>query len=316
MDKQVLISAIGSVVLVALAGALLTGGGLAASLVLWLAINILITASFRFVTLIGELNFAIAGFVGLGAYVAGASTVLLDLPFLATLALGAAAACLISLVFGYITLRAKGPYFMLISFAFTEVIRMIYTKIETIGGNSGMIGIFPPGYLDSLYPAFAVAVVLALVWLLWWLERSDFGKVLVAIRNNDVLIETVGINVHLTKVICLAISSFVAGIAGALLAYSNNVISPGDFGFLLAVYVLAYLKVGGESHIMGAVIGAVVLTLLGQFALSFGPYEHIFYGGAIVLSVLLMPNGLIGLKSLFKARASAAGAVSQSPSQG
>lgn len=316
MDKQVLISAIGSVVLVTLAGALLTGGGLAASLVLWLAINILITASFRFVTLIGELNFAIAGFVGLGAYVAGASTVLLELPFLVTLALGAAAACLISLVFGYITLRAKGPYFMLISFAFTEVIRMIYTKIEIIGGNSGMIGIFPPGYLDSLYPAFAVAVVLALVWLLWWLERSDFGKVLVAIRNNDVLIETVGINVHLTKVICLAISSFVAGVAGALLAYSNNVISPGDFGFLLAVYVLAYLKVGGESHIMGAVVGAVVLTLLGQFALSFGPYEHIFYGVAIVLSVLLMPNGLIGLKSLFKARASAAGAVSQSPSQG
>lgn len=123
-----------------------------------------------------------------------------------------------------------------------------------------------------------------------------------AIRNNDAIVETVGINVHLTKVICLGISSVVAGIAGALLAYSNNVISPGDFGFLLAVYALAYLKVGGESH-LGRGGRAVVLTLLGQFALSFGPYEHIFYGAAIVISVLLMPGGLIGLGRHFNKRA-------------
>lgn len=309
MDKRILLSAVGSIGLAALAGILLTGGGLAASLVLWLAVNVLITSSFRFVTLIGELNFAIAGFVGLGAYMAGLGMVTLHLPFPITLLLGAAAACLISLVFGYITLRAKGPYFMLISFAFTEVIRMIYTKIDLIGGSSGMVGIFAPDYLQDHYPAFAVAVVLVLLWVLWWLERSDFGKVLIAIRNNDVLVETVGINVHLTKVICLAISSFVAGIAGALMAYANNVISPGDFGFLLAVYVLAYLKVGGESHILGAVIGAIVLTLLGQFALSFGPYEHIFYGAAIVISVLLMPHGLIGLRSLFNVRPSGSGAA-------
>lgn len=293
-----------SIALVLLAAFALPGTGLAASLVLWLAINVLITGTFRFVTLIGELNFAVAGFVGLGAYAAGVGTVLLELPFFITLLMAAVVAGLISVVFGYVTLRAKGPYFMLISFAFTEVIRMIYTKTETIGGNSGMIGIFPPMYLDAYYPAFVVAVVLALLWMLWWLEKSDFGKVLVAIRNNDALTETVGVNVHLTKVICLGISSFVAGIAGALLAYANNVISPGDFGFLLAVYALAYLKVGGESHIMGAVVGAVVLTLLAQFALSFGPYEHIFYGAAIVLSVLIMPGGLIGLGRFFNRRSS------------
>lgn len=302
MAKPLFMPAVVAIGLVLLAGSLLTGGGLAASLVLWLAINVLITASFRFVTLIGELNFAVAGFVGLGAYLAGVSSVLLELPFLLTLVISAIGAGLISLVFGYVTLRAKGPYFMLISFAFTEVIRMIYTKTETIGGSSGMVGIFAPQYLDNYYPAFVVAVVLGLLWVLWSLEKSDFGKVLVAIRNNDALIETVGINVHLIKVLCLGVSSFVAGIAGALLAYTNNVISPGDFGFLLAVYALAYLKVGGESHILGAVVGAVVLTLLGQFALSFGPYEHIFYGAAIVISVLLLPDGLIGVGRYFNKR--------------
>jgi branched-chain amino acid transport system permease protein len=86
-----------------------------------------------------------------------------------------------------------------------------------------------------------------------------------------------------------------AGIAGGLLAHTNNVISPGDFSFLLAVYTLAFVKVGGESHISGAIVGATVLTLLAQVALSFGPYEHIFYGAAIVLAVVLLPNGLIGV---------------------
>lgn len=295
MAKPLVVPVGVSIALVLLAAFALPSTGIVASLVLWLAINVLITSSFRFVTLIGELNFAVAGFVGLGAYAAGVGTVLLDLPFFVTILIGAAVAGLVSLAFGWVTLRAKGPYFMLISFAFTEVVRMIYTKTETIGGNSGMIGIFPPMYFDHYYPAFVVAVVLILLWTLWWVEKSDFGKILVAIRNNDSLTETVGVNVHLTKVVCLGISAFVAGIAGALLAYANNVISPGDFGFLLAVYALAYLKVGGESHIMGAVVGAIVLTLLAQFALSFGPFEHIFYGAAIVLSVLIMPGGLIGL---------------------
>lgn len=308
MAKSFYLPAIVGIGLVVLTGSLLTGGGLAASLVMWLAINVLITASFRFVTIIGELNFAVAGFVGLGAYMAGVSSVMLEWPFLITLVAAAAFACLVSLVFGYITLRAKGAYFMLISFAFTEVIRMVYTKNESIGGNSGMIGIFPPIAIEQYYPAFVVAVVLVSLWVLWRIEKSDFGKVLVAIRNNDAIVETVGINVHVTKVLCLGVSSFAAGIAGALLAYANNVISPGDFSFLLAVYALAYLKVGGESHIMGAVVGAVALTLLGQFALSFGPFEHIFYGAAIVLSVLLLPDGLIGVGRFFKKRSSQHGA--------
>jgi branched-chain amino acid transport system permease protein len=281
--------------LVALAGSLFAGTGFAASLVIWVAINVLLAASFRFVQLIGELNFAIAGFVGLGAYMSGICTAKLGLPFAVALVSAAFAATLLSLIVGYITLRTKGPYFMLISFAFTEVLRMIYTQIDYIGGNSGMIGIFPPVLLTNYYPAFVVAVVLLLLVVLYQLEQSDFGKVLVAIRNNDALVQTVGINVHLTKVLCLAISSFVAGIGGALLAHANNVISPGDFSFLLAVYTLAYIKVGGESHIAGPILGASVLTLLAQVAMGFGPYEHIFYGTAIVIAVLLMPDGLVGI---------------------
>jgi branched-chain amino acid transport system permease protein len=279
----------------AVAGTFFTRGDFASSLIIWVAVNVLMTASFRFVTLIGELNFAIAGFAGIGAYCAGLATTKWGLPLAVALLLGALLAGLASLVFGFVTLRAKGPYFMLISFAFTEVLRLIYTQSDAIGGNSGMVGIFPPAWLGRFYPTLVVLVVLLLLYALYRLERSDFGRVLVAIRNNDDLVQTVGINVHLTKVWCLGIASLVAGMCGAMLAHANNVISPGDFGFLLAVYTLAYLKVGGESHIAGAILGAIVLTLLAQYALGFGAYEHIFYGAAIVIGVLLMPDGLIGL---------------------
>lgn len=276
-------------------GSYFSGSDFASSLIIWVAINVLMTASFRFVLLIGELNFAMAGFVGIGAYAAGIGTTMYHLPFALALLLGATASGLISLVFGFVTLRTKGAYFLLISFAFTEVVRLIYTQMDSIGGNSGMVGIFPPAYLARFYPTIVVLVVFFFLFILYRLERSDFGKILVAIRNNDELVQTVGINVHLTKVWCLGIASFVTGICGALLAHANNVISPGDFSFLLAAYILAYLKVGGESHILGSVLGAIVLTLLAQYALGFGAYEHIFYGAAIVIGVLLLPEGLFGL---------------------
>lgn len=278
-----------------IAGSFTLGGGFVANLCIWVAISALLAASFRFVQLIGELNFALAGFVGVGAYASGICSTLLGMPFWVGLVAAAAAAAVLGLVGAFVTLRAKGPYFMLISFAFTEAVRMIYTQIQEIGGNSGMVGIFPPDFLANHYPAFVVAIVILLLWALYAIERSDFGKVLVAIRNNDAIVQAVGINVHWAKVACVGISSMVAGICGVLQANTNNVISPADFSFLLAVYTLAAVKVGGESHILGAVLGAIVLTLLSQVALSFGPYEHIFYGAAIVLAVLLLPRGLIGI---------------------
>lgn len=271
-------------------------------LLIWVAINVLLTASFRFVLLIGELNFAVAGFVGIGAYAAGSATTIYGLPFLLSLLIGAAAAGLSSLLFGFVTLRTKGPYFLLISFAFTEVLRLIYTRIDAIGGNSGMVGIFAPSWVAPYYSTLVVAIVILCVWLLYRLEHSDFGKILAAIRSNDDLVQTLGIDVHRTKVWCLGAASLMAGMGGALLAHANNVISPGDFGFLLAVFTLAYLKVGGEAHIVGAIVGAIALTLLAQYALGFGAYEHIFYGGAIVLAVLLLPTGIVGGLQKLRAR--------------
>lgn len=279
----------------ALCISLLVSDPYVASVVNLVSIAALMAVSLRFVMLIGELNFATAAFVGIGAYTTGSVITILDWPFGIAMIAGGIVAAAVSIVFGYITLRTKGPYFLLIGFAFTEAVRIIYSKSMALGGNSGMVGIFPPISFDPWMPTFVMAVSAVLIFALYAVEKSDFGKIFTAIRDNEDVARTVGLNILFVKVACFAIASFAAGVAGSLRAVVNNVISPGDFGFLLAAFALAYVKVGGEDNIVGPIVGAVLLVALGSYALGLGGHEHIFYGAAIVLAVLLMPSGFTGL---------------------
>lgn len=272
----------------------LAGAGYAATLVTWIAIGAVTAASMRFVLLIGELNFAVAAFYGLGAYAAGYAASAWGIAFPAALALGAALAGAVSLLFGFVTLRVRGPYFLLIGFAFTEVLRLAYTKTPWLGGNSGLVGIFAPEVLTGHYHSVAVAIAGALLVLMYGIERSHLGRVFVAIRDNENVVRSVGIRVHAMKMLCFTIASVVAGAAGSLHAFANSVISPADFGFLLSTFVLAYLKVGGEQQPLGPVLGALLMVLVGSLAQSFGGGEHIVYGAAIVLAVLFLPQGVVG----------------------
>jgi branched-chain amino acid transport system permease protein len=279
----------------ALASAVVARDPYTISVINLVAIAALTASSLRFVMLIGELNFATAAFVGIGAYGAGAATTVLQWPFVASLLVGGLVAALVSVVFGAITLRTRGPYFLLIGFAFTEAARIIYSKTAVLGGTSGMIGIFPPRALDRWMPLLVMAVVLVLIFVLFVIERSDLGKVFVAIRDNENVVKTVGIDVLFIRVLNFTIASLCAGMAGSLHAFVNNVISPGDFSFLLASFALAYVKVGGESSAAGPIAGSVLLVLLGSYALGLGGSEYLFYGAAIILALMLMPDGMTGL---------------------
>jgi branched-chain amino acid transport system permease protein len=265
------------------------------NLLIWVVIAATLASSLRFVLLIGELNFSVAAFFGIGAYTSGVMTTLWGQPFWLSVVASGLVALVVGLVFGYITLRVKGPYFLLIGFAFTEVMSLLYSRSLWIGGSSGMVGIFPPDWLSNYFPTFVVIVAGAMIFAMLLIERSHLGRIFTAIRDNDAVVRSVGIPTHLAKVLCFCIASFIAGLAGALQAFTNNVISPLDFTFMLSTFVLAYLKVGGEGHPGGPVLGAVILVLLASVAQGFGGEEHIFYGAAIVISVLFLPAGLMGL---------------------
>lgn len=259
-----------------------------------IAISALLAVSLRFVMLMGELNFAIAAFVGIGAYSAGYMSTAMEVPFWLAILIAGIGTGIVSAAFGAVTLRAKGPYFLLIGFAFTEAIRVAYSKVPALGGTSGMIGIFPPIAMDPWMPFFVMATVIVLLLVFFILERSDFGRVLFAIREKEEVARSVGINTFIYKIATIAFACFAAGIAGGLHAFVNNVISPGDFSYLMAAFALAYVKVGGEDHFIGPILGAIFLVSLSAYALGFGGDEHFIYGGAIVLVVLLLPKGAVG----------------------
>ncbi|MEX1037077.1 MAG: branched-chain amino acid ABC transporter permease [Sneathiella sp.] len=292
-------------ILIALAAvcfALFSGDPYYVQVVIWIFANAVLAVTLRFVLLIGELNIATAAFFGIGAYTAAVTSTILDWTFFASLLAAPIIAGIVSALFGWITLRTKGPYFLLISFAFTEIVRLLYTKTEVLGGNSGMIGMFPPMELNDYFPAIAITILAAILFALYAVERSNLGRIFKAIQNNEDIPRSVGLNVIGLKILCFVIASAAVGLAGGVHAFTNSVIAPADFTYFVAVLALAYVKIGGEGHIAGPIIGATILTLTGQWLHSFGPYENIFYGAIIIGALLLLPGGIIGLGERFKAR--------------
>lgn len=263
-------------------------------LLMWSALNAVLAVGLRFMLLVGETNIATGAFYGMGAYVAAVFTTKWNLPFPLALLAGGILAVGVGALFGVITLRTKGPYFMLISFAFTEVVRLIYTRVEWLGGNSGIIGVFPPQVLDPIMPALTILLCGALILMMYLCEKSNLGRVFQAIENNDAIVETVGIDVMHVKLLCLVIAAFALGVAGANHAFVYNVISPGDFSYLVPVFALAYVKIGGDNHVAGSILGAVLLTVLAQALQGSGALQHILFGGAIIASMLILPDGLWG----------------------
>ena len=220
---------------------------------MWVALNAVLAVGLRFMLLVGETNIATGAFYGIGAYARRIMHGELRVPFPLALLAGAVVATVVSAVFGLVTLRTKGPYFMLISFAFTEVTRLIYTRINYIGGNSGIMGVFPPqsnGPVDAGADGSAVRRADPALYL--WSDRT-LAACSVRFENNDAMVETVGINV-VSDQADLSGAGLVRGRpGGALHAHIYNVISPGDFTYLVPVFALAYVKIGGDLHVLGAV---------------------------------------------------------------
>ena len=285
----------------AIAVTLLVKDAYAISVINLIAIGALTAASVRFVLSFGALNMATTAFVALGAYGTGIATTILHWPFPLPLLFGVIGVIAVSIAFGFLTLRTAGVYFVLIGFAFSEAVRIVFSKTLFLGGNSGMTGIYPPRFMEPWLAAFVMAVVVVLLFALYAIEKSYFGKVLYSIRDNENLAKSVGVNVVFCKVTCFVIASFCAGVAGGLQAFMNSVISPSDFGFLVTAFALAYLKVGGEKSMIGVISGSIILVSLGSFALGLGAAEQMFYGGVIVLCMLLLQEGLTGLGFVKKA---------------
>jgi branched-chain amino acid transport system permease protein len=252
-----------------------------------------LAVSFRFTMLVGEINLAHASFFGIGAYASAALTIYYGFPFLVALFLSGLISAIISVIFGSIAFRVKGAYFLLLSFAFAEIVRLSFQNnwTEVLGGVNGIAGIPIP---MGKYYSFVAVITLLLLFFMYRLEKSNVGKILVAIRISEELSRSIGINSMKYKVLGLFISSFAAGISGSMFAHFNIVISPQDFTFHLSIILLGFVIIGGRNNFVGPIIGVILLTFVTEIIRSFGSYETLAYGLAIIFAMLFMPNGLVG----------------------
>jgi branched-chain amino acid transport system permease protein len=265
----------------------------------------------------GLLSLGHAAFMGVGAYTSALLITEWGFPFILSLLLAGLVAALLGLIVGIPSLRIKGFYLMVATLAFQFVIDYLIIHWENL--TRGIRGIeLPTPYIFGLsleknqaYFLFLFMLALLAMWGAKNITRSKIGRAFIAIRDNDVSAEIIGISIFRYKILSFAISSFYAGMAGALYAGLLRTAIPEDYHFFNSIILLAMVLVGGLGRMVGTVFGVIFITLvpvLLDLAFSFlarvydpnitvllGPWKEFVFGGLIILFIIFEPEGLVGI---------------------
>ncbi len=252
----------------------------------------------------GYPSFATAAFFGLGAYTSAIAQVQ-GWPMVAGWALAGGVVAVGAFALGLALLRLKGHYFAVGSLVVAEVLREVMAAGGTFtGGGMGLnLPLLPisPIAQGRLFLGVFALLALASVVISWAILRSRFGVGLRCIEQNEAAASMLGVDTTLYKSAALAISALVAGLGGAVYANWINYIDPGDvFSVLLSVKPIVMALLGGVGTVTGPIIGAIGLVGLEELVTrNFLDLTGVFFGLAVVVLVLFLPNGISGL-ALFK----------------
>ena len=245
------------------------------------------------VGLAGLLDLGYVAFYAIGAYGLALGYQYLGLGFWAMLPLGAVMAALAGALLGFPVLRMHGDYLAIVTLAFGEIVRALLRLIQPIGGARGMIGI--PNYANFFWIMLFVVLTL---WLLRNLIYSPYGRAFIAIRDNEIAADAMGINTTKYKIMSFCIAAFIAGVAGGLYAHVLSFIQPDSFSFTKSSDFLVYLYAGGSGSLTGSVIGAVLLTILPEVLRFLADWRLVLYALILVVVMLYRSEGLCGGKEV------------------
>jgi branched-chain amino acid transport system permease protein len=211
-------------------------------------------------------------------------------------AIGGATSVAVALLIGRPVLRLQGIYFVMVTLAFGEVTRTFFQNFEPTGGAYGMRGM----YGVTLEIIYGVVVVVVLLFLAFDLSRA--GRLCYAVRDDDEAARSVGINIVAVRLAAFAWGALIAGIAGALFAHYALYIESSNFNFMISASAVLFVILGGVQTFWGAIIGAVVFTILPEGLRFLADWRLTAYGAILVLMMVLRPEGMITLQSLRRAR--------------
>jgi branched-chain amino acid transport system permease protein len=264
----------------------------------------------------GQLSLAHAGFFGIGAYTVALLATERAVSFWAGLPIAIAATAAGGFLVGSICLRSKGHYFAIFTLAVGLIIHLVTQKWESLThGHIGVIGIPGPdpigplSFDSSLARCYLVLVFLAAtIAVTSRLLRSPVGRTLLAVRDNEALAASVGIDVMGVKRLAFTVSAALAGLAGGLFAGFIGFLGPEAASVEVTFNSLLYLVVGGLGSLAGPVVGTLLVYGLSQGLQVLQAYHMVIFGLALVLLIRFMPGGLANLAaSALRATAPTAG---------
>lgn len=250
------------------------------------------------VGLLGELSLGHAGFMSVGLFSGCLVSIALadKLPMFARVPLSMIVGGIVAAVFGFIVglpaLRLKGDYLAIVTLACCEIIKSIITNLEITGGARGLdtSAIFSDS--KALLP-YAIIIVLITVVVMMNLKKSRHGRAIMAIRDNRIAAESIGINVTYFKLAVFIIAAFFAGAAGALYGHNFANIKAVSFDYNMSIEILVMVVLGGMGSVGGSVAAAVILRVLPEAFREFGDYRMLVYAVVLILVMLISHNPAI-----------------------
>jgi branched-chain amino acid transport system permease protein len=268
-------------------------------------IYLVAAVSLRTITISGQFPLAHGAFMGIGAYTAGMASHYLHWSPWITIPLGAIAAGIIGILFGYPFARLRALYYAMGTLFFGVAVTYIVQAVNFTGGYLGLSDVRPlfPGVGKVPYYYFFLGLSLICVAALYRFEFSRIGINLKAVAQSHLLASSVGINEVQYRILAVAVGCFFVGLIGAAFAHYNALVTPATFNLVATLWLVMYVLIGGIGSFAGPLIGTPILYFIPQYFFSnlksYSPYIP-----AVILIVIayVMPRGLAGLFFVIKSR--------------
>ncbi|MCL4249797.1 MAG: branched-chain amino acid ABC transporter permease [Anaerolineae bacterium] len=287
-------------------------GGTRELVLIFMGINIILTVSLNLVNgYMGEFSVGHAAFMAVGAYVSSVMTMWafvddrvfgapaldpswgLPVGFAIALFAGGIAAAIAALLVAFPSFRTRGDYLAIVTLAVNFIVQSAINNMEGIGGARGLNGV--PLWSDL---SWVLLTTILSVFIIHSLVNSTFGKGIIAIREDEIASELMGVNTKRIKLVTFLVSSFFAGVAGGLFAHVLAYINPGNFGILKSTEVLVMVYLGGMGSISGSIIAAIIFTLLLEALRPLAILKWVVIPLILIVLMLFRPQGLFGFREI------------------
>ena len=243
------------------------------------------------VGILGELSLGQAGFMCVGAYTSAIFSIVTSetienvwIRFPLAILIGGIIAAVFGILIGIPVLRLKGDYLAIVTLAFGEIIKNVFAALY-LGYDSSISG--TPN--DSTFIIGAVMLLITLI-IAYNFVYSRTGRAVMAIRDNVIAAESVGLNITKYKLVTFALTAFLAGCAGALYSHNFYTLQASKFDYNLSILILVFVVLGGIGSIRGSVIAAIVLVLLPEMLRSINSYRMLIYSIVLIVMMIITSN--------------------------